>query len=246
MNDNQDKLSLGKIIITIIAIVCVAILVEKGIHMLKSLSQICVVEEGSLKFEEPADTYILRQETVLQGENYKNGMVQMISEGQRVAKNEPVFRYYSNGEEEILRQMETLDDEINAAIESSGLTIFSTDIANLETQIEKLVDSMYHINDLEKLQEKKAELDTYISKKTKITGNLSPADSHVKSLIEKRNHLEQQISNESEVMVAPVSGLVSYRVDGLEEILRCERFCLLKYSVIKIIGYEIWCYHLNE
>ncbi len=220
LNDNQDKLSLGKIIVAIIAIVCVAILVEKGIHMLNNLSQICVVEEGSLKFEEPADTYILRQETVLQGENYKNGMVQMISEGQRVAKNEPVFRYYSNGEEEILRQMETLDDEINAAIESSGLNVWSTDITNLETQIEKLVDSMYHINDLEKLQEIKAELDTYISKKTKITGNLSPADSHVKSLIEKRNHLEQQISNESEVMVAPVSGLVSYRVDGLEEILR--------------------------
>lgn len=226
MNDNQDKLSLGKIIVAILAIVCVAILVEKGIHMLNNLSQICVVEEGSLKFEEPADTYILRQETVLQGENYKNGMVQMISEGQRVAKNEPVFRYYSNGEEEILRQMETLDDEINAAIESSGLSVWSTDITNLETQIEKLVDSMYHINDLEKLQEIKAELDTYISKKTKITGTLSPADSHVKSLIEKRNHLEQQISNESEVIVAPVSGLVSYRVDGLEEILRCERLSI--------------------
>lgn len=224
LNDNQDKLSFGKIIIAIIAIACVAILVEKGIHMLNHLSQICVVEEGSLKFEEPADTYILRQETVLQGENYKNGMVQMISEGQRVAKNESVFRYYSNGEEEILRQMETLDDEINAAIESSGLNVWSTDITNLETQIEKLVDSMYHINDLEKLQEIKAELDTYVSKKTKITGNLSPADSHVKSLIEKRNNLEQQISNESEVMVTPVSGLVSYRVDGLEEILRCERF----------------------
>ena len=224
MNDNQDKLSLGKIIVTVIAVVCIAVLVEKGTKLLGHLSQICVVEEGSLKFEEPADTYVLRQETVLQGQNYKNGMVQMISEGQRVAKNEPVFRYYSNGEEEILRQMETLDDEINAAIESSGLSIWSTDITNLETQIEKLVDSMYHINDLEKLQEIKAELDTYISKKTKITGNLSPADSHVKSLIEKRNKLEQQISNESEVMVASVSGLVSYRVDGLEEILRCKRF----------------------
>ena len=224
MKEENSKLNLGKILVAIIAIACVAVLVQKGISMLKNLSQICVIEEGSLRFEETADGYILRDETILQGENYKNGMVQIIAEGQRVAKNEPVFRYYSNGEDEILRQLGTLDDEINAAIKSSGLTIFSTDITNLEMQIEKIVDSMYHVNDLEEIQDKTAELDTYILKKTKITGNLSPADSHIKSLIEKRNGLEEQLGSESEVMVAPKAGLVSYRIDGLEEVLRSRGF----------------------
>ncbi len=221
MKEEENKLSFGKLVIAIIAIGIIVVLVEKGMAVLKNLSQICVVENGSLRFEETADAYVLRKETILQGENYKNGMAQIISEGQRIAKDDVAFRYYSNGEEEILRQIENLDDEINATIESSGLTIFSTDIVNLETQIEKVVDSMYRINDLEKMQDKKAELDTYISKKTKITGNLSPADSHVKTLIEKRNGLEEQLSNESEVIKAPLSGVVSYRVDGLEEILRC-------------------------
>ncbi len=198
------------------------VIIEKGIDVLKNLSQICVVENGSLRFEETAEGYILREETILQGENFKNGMAQIISEGQRVAKNDAAFRYYSKGEEEILNQMKNLDDEINVAIENSGLMIFfSTDITNLEAQIQKVVDSMYCMNDLEKMQEKKAELDTYVSKRTKITGNLSPANSHVKSLIEKRNELEQQLNNESEVITAPSSGLISYRVDGLEEILRC-------------------------
>lgn len=224
MNDEKSKLGFLKIIVAIIGILCVIVLVRKGIKVLKNIAQICVVEEGSLKFEESADGYILRDEKVLQGENYKNGMIQMISEGQRVGKDKPAFRYYSNGEDEILRQIDTLDSEINAAIESSGLTIFSTDITNLETQIEKVVDSMYRVNDLEEIQDKISELDTYVSKKTKITGNLSPADSHVKSLIEKRNALEGQISNASEVITAPVSGTLSYRVDGLEEILRSNRF----------------------
>ena len=206
--------------IAFLAIACIAVLAEKGIHLLKNLSQTCVVEQGSLKFEETADAYILREETVLQGENYKNGMVQIVSEGQKVSKNQPAFRYYSNGEDEILKQMQTLDEEINATIESSGLKIWSTDITNLETQIEQIVDSMYGMNDFEEIQDKKAELDTYVLKKTKITGNLSPADSYVKTLIGKRNALEQQLSNESEVMSAPMSGLISYRIDGLEEILR--------------------------
>lgn len=224
MNDERSKLGFFKIIIAIFGIFCVIHLVNKGIKVLKNIAQICVVEEGSLKFEESCEGYILRDEKVLQGENYKNGMVQIIAEGQRVAKDKPAFRYYSNGEEEILRQIDTLDGEINAAIESSGLTIFSTDITNLEAQIEKVVDSMYRLNDLEDIQDKKSELDTYISKKTKITGNLSPADSHVKSLIEQRNTLESQLSKASEVVTAPISGTLSYRVDGLEEILRCDGF----------------------
>ena len=195
--------------------------------MLKNISQICVVENGSLKYEESVSGYILRDEIVLQGENYKNGMVQIISEGQRVAKDKPAFRYYSNGEEEILKQISTLDDEINADIEGNGLTIFSTDITNLETQIEKVVDSMYKVNNLEELQDKKSELDTYISKKTKITGSLSPADSHVKSLIEQRNQLESKLSNASEIINAPMSGIVSYRVDDLEALLGVKDFSYL-------------------
>lgn len=224
MNNKKNKLNVLNTFIAIIIIMILVMFVKKGIKVLKNISQICVVEEGSLKFEESADGYILRDEKVLQGENYKNGMVQIVSEGQRVAKDKPAFRYYCNGEEEILRQIDTLDDEINAAIESSGLTIFSTDITNLETQIEKVVDSMYQLNDIEEIQDKISELDTYISKKTKITGNLSPADSHVKSLIEQRSALEEQLSHASEIINAPVSGTLSYRVDGLEEILRSGRF----------------------
>ena len=224
MNEQKDKLNILKVIMVIITVIILAILVKNGINVLRNISKVYVVEFGSLKFEESVEGYVLRDEKILQGENYKNGMVQIISEGQRIAKNSPAFRYYSNGEEAILNQITTLDDEINAEIESSGLTIFSTDITNLETEIEDVVDSMYQLNDLASIQDKIAELDTYISKKTKITGNLSPADSHVKSLIEQRNTLEAQLTNESEVVNSPESGIISYRVDDLEEILRSKWF----------------------
>ena len=105
---------------------------------------------------------------------------------------------------------------------------------------------MYDLNDFGEIQDKKAELDSYILKKTKITGSLSPADSHVKSLIEKRNTLEQQLSNESEVINAPVAGLVSYRVDGLEEILRSRGFWIFECGIVEIFGYKNRCYYFNK
>ena len=222
MNEQKDKLNMLKVISAIIVIIGLTFLVRKGINILKNISKVYVVEVGSLKFEESIEGYILRDENVLQGENFKNGMIQIVSEGQRISKNSPAFRYYSNGEEDILNKINTLDDEINAEIESSGLTIFSTDITNLENEIEDVVDSMYQLNDLENIRNKIAELDTYISKKTKITGNLRPSDSHIKSLIEQRNSLESQLTNSSEIVNSPASGIVSYRVDGLEEILRCK------------------------
>lgn len=220
MNEQKDKLNMLKVISAILVIIGLTFLVRKGINILKNISKVYVVEVGSLKFEESIEGYVLRDEKVLQGENYKNGMIQIVSEGQRISKNSPAFRYYSNGEEDILNQINTLDDEINAEIESSGLTIFSTDITNLENEIEDVVDSMYQLNDLENIRNKIAELDTYISKKTKITGNLSPGDSHIKSLIEQRNSLESQLTNSSELVNSPASGIISYRIDGLEEILR--------------------------
>lgn len=224
MSDINQKSNIFKIIIGILCVVMIIFLVKRGINLLQNISKICVVENGSLKFEERAEGYILRNENVLQGENYKNGMVQIISEGQKVAKNKPVFRYYSNGEEDLLSQIDMLDNEINAEMESSGLTIFSTDITNLETQIEKIADSMYRMNDLEEIQDKISELNSYISKKTKIAGALSPADSYVKTLIEQRNQLESNLTNGSEIIIAPVSGVVSYRIDGLEEILSVTDF----------------------
>lgn len=220
MKETENKLGFFKWILILLILGGLIVLAQKGVEIVQNIAQICIVEQGSLRFEESADGYILRDEMVLQGENSKNGMVPIVSEGQRIAKNSPAFRYYSNGEEEILSKIATLDDEINAEIESSGLTIFSTDITNLENQIEKVVNSIYTLNDLEEMQDKKAELDTYVSKKTKITGNLSPADSHIKSLIEERNRLESSLSNSSEVITSPISGMVSYRVDGLEEVLR--------------------------
>ena len=60
-----------------------------------------VVENGKISSEETVQGYIIRDETVLKGENYKNGLVQIKAEGEKVAKGEAVFRYSTAGEEKL-------------------------------------------------------------------------------------------------------------------------------------------------
>lgn len=45
-----------------------------------------MVEEGVLSYEEQAKGYIIRDEKVLKGDNYSNGISQIIPDGKRVSK----------------------------------------------------------------------------------------------------------------------------------------------------------------
>lgn len=223
MKEDQKKVSAIKILITIIFMIFFIVLVTNSTHILQNQLDFSIVTKGSLYYEETTEGYIIRDEIVLQGENYKNGMVQILSDGERAAKGERIFRYYSNSEENILDEIQKLDEEINELIDPtglSGLSSVATDISSLEKQIETTIDNMYNLNYLQDISENKNKIDAYISKKTQITGNASPEDSYVKTLVNRRNELENALDNGSEIITAPVSGITSYRVDELEEILK--------------------------
>lgn len=208
------------------------VLVTNGTKILQKPTDVFIVANGSLSYEELAEGYIIRDETVLQGENYKNGMVQILSDGERAAKSEEVFRYYSNSEENILKQISELDEEINELIETNNLSLVTSDIASIETQIENTIDLMYNVNYLQKNQENKNKIEAYISRRTQITGVASPSDSYVRILTDKRRELEDQLKAGSETVLSPKSGLASYRVDGLEETLKTDNFDYLSTDLL--------------
>ena len=47
-------------------------------------------------------------------------MEQIVYEGSRVAKGESIFRYYSNGEDNLKQKIKTLDLKIQEAIENNN------------------------------------------------------------------------------------------------------------------------------
>ena len=91
----NTKLTKNKILISIILLVIFAYIIYAIYLLVKDPTDTFTVEEGTVSQEESAVGYVIRDETVIKGENYKNGMIQIISEGNRVAKGENVFRYYS-------------------------------------------------------------------------------------------------------------------------------------------------------
>ena len=220
-NDTKKKAKkIGMIIISVLIFMYSIIMTIK---LIKNPSETFFVENGRLSYEENTSGYIIRDETIVEGNNYKNGLVPIKSEGEKVSKGESIFRYYSNNEENLNEKIRELDQKIQEALSKEN-NIFSTDIKLLENQIEERLDNIYEQNDIQKVKEYKKDITSYITKKAKISGDLSPSGSYIKNLINERSTYENELNGSAEYIETPKSGVLSYRIDGLENVLTIDDF----------------------
>ena len=212
-----------RIILNIVIIAVVAYILYAIYLLIKEPTNIFTIEEGTLYQEETDIGYVIRKEMVVRGNNYKNGMEQIKAEGEKAAKDENIFRYYSTNEENLKEKIAELDTKIQTAM-TEDTSIFSADMKLLEDQIDEKLEKINEITDVTTLTEYKKDIDNLITKKAKIAGDLSPRGSYLNQLIEERKEYESQLNSGAEYVKAPISGIVSYKVDGLEEILTPDNF----------------------
>ncbi len=234
MKQEKRKMNVKKKILLILAIIAILSYVIYIVYnLIIKPTDTFVIENGKISSEETVQGYIIRDETVLKGENYKNGLVQIKAEGEKVAKGEAIFRYYTNGEEKIRKQIEELDVKIQEAWEKEDNSIFTGDVKIIEQQIESKLTDIYHLNDLQKIKEYKKDLNSYLVRKAKIAGEKSPSGSYLKELIRQRSEYENQLNSGTEYLTSTRSGVVSYRVDGLEDILTPANFGSLSKNMLE-------------
>lgn len=213
---NKKKIIIG-ILIVGIAISCILAIGNLFIHPTDSFR----IEEGKVSVEETAIGYVIRTEKVLNGNNTDKKMVQIKTEGEKVAKNEPVFRYCTENEEKLEKQIEDLDKKISEA--SKELTNrFSSDIKTLDKEIEINLEKIYKTNNMQEIETYKKNITTAMNKKSRIAGKDSAAGSYLNKLNEQRKGLENELNSGSEKVLASESGIVSYKIDGLEEKLKID------------------------
>lgn len=228
----KQKKNFNKKIIIYIALGLVVIYLIYTIYLLiKQPTDIFTLEEGTLYSEETDIGYIIRDEVVIQGENYKNGMEKIKSEGEKVAVNEVVFRYYTKNEDSLKQKIAELDTKIQEAMANETETeLFPSDIKSLETQIEEKLAGISNIKDTTKLEETKKEINELVTKKANIAGDLSPQGSYLKELIEERKNYESELNSGAEYVNSSKSGVVSYKVDGFEDVLKPTDECFSSLS----------------
>ena len=151
-NKKTQKINMKKVRIAyVIGLIILIYFVYAIIQLIKQPTNVFVIENGSLSEEENAIGYVIRKETVVQGDNYKNGMIQIKTEGERVAKGDSIFRYYSNNEETLVKKIQELDIKIQDAM-SNQTDIFSSDMKVLDSQIEDRLVEVAKSKDIQKIE----------------------------------------------------------------------------------------------
>jgi len=220
-----DKKKIIRVAVIAVCIVVFIYLLVLIINLIKRPTETFVVENGKIYKEEFSEGYIIRDESIIDIPEHENGIASIKSEAQKVAKGEAVYRYCTENEKEINKKIEELDLKIQETLNEEQ-SYYSADIKLINSEIDGKLDNLHESNNLQEIQQQKNEINMYLTKKIKIRAQDSN-NAELKSLITEREAYEKQLTNNSEYILAEKSGIISYRIDGLEDSLKMEDFSYL-------------------
>lgn len=214
-------------------IICIIIfVVYKIVTLISSPTDTIVLKESTITSEESKVGYVIREEYIVQGTDESKSIEPIKNEGEKVSAKQAIFKYYNVNDKEITKQIEELNQQIQEAL--LGRTdLFPSDVQAIEGQIEKQIEKLRNKNNMQYIAECKNNISDYIVKKAKIAGSLSSAGTYINNLITQRNELEETLTNGAEYVYSSRSGVVSYRIDGLEETLSINKLDELTVKSLK-------------
>ncbi|SHK39252.1 HlyD family efflux transporter periplasmic adaptor subunit [Paramaledivibacter caminithermalis] len=196
-----------------------------------------IVEYGSLSTERQYECLIIRNEMIVKSTGEGN-IKYYVEEGEKVEKNYKICEIYTSDVSDKDREkIKELNDRI-ADIKSSKSNMFEIDIDKLNHDINMLIDDIRDARiqgDFEKIKKLKSTLENKINKKRRISGDKSFSGANLEKLHGEKERLEKKIKNSIMEINSPQSGIVSYHIDGYEEILTPYNLANIKYEFIKSI-----------
>ena len=224
-NDKKSKSSKTSTIAVFIAIVLLGCLLFHSLFSLISKNESTyVVRYGNISKEESLSGLVIREESMVTVPDNQSAtsMQKIITEGKRIAEGENVYKFYTKDESDINKQISDLNTQIQNEIANSNEKLVSIDTKLYDEQITAILKKISGPNDVQTIEEYKKNLDELMSKKAQEMGKISSKDSKLKNLVNQKNELQKQLDQASQYIKSSRSGIVSYRIDGLEEQITCK------------------------
>lgn len=214
MNKVMDFLKANvKIILLILFIVCI-FTYSLTKDSLKKKTTYTVVE-GTIERSQETNLYILKKETLI---DYDSTLpvTAIIEQGKRASKYEAIATYKTASYDEYVAQISDIDKQIQTLVKDLPAT-YSADIANIEAKILNYAVEIQNTTSYVKMQEYKTKLDELSYKKISVLANSTPDSSAIRDLLAQRENLTNLSKESSNTITTPSTGIVTYKVDGLED-----------------------------
>lgn len=205
-------------IIIIIAIIYIAYI---AYLLIGDETDTYLVNQGTVYKEETVVGYILRNEVVIENQETTGDIIPIMAEGEKVAKGNSIFQYYNGNQEELNRKINEVDLQLQEALKNEK-TITSSELKLIENQIDKKIEDLKKLSNIQEISEYNKDIDKLLDRKINFIESSTQTSTYVKELINERKKYEEQLTQNAIYVNAPISGIVSYRVDGLEETLTAD------------------------
>ncbi|HHV95366.1 MAG TPA: hypothetical protein GXX37_02655 [Clostridiaceae bacterium] len=183
-----------------------------------------IIYNGKIEDSINTDALIVRNEILIEAP-FDGEYIPLYEEGEKVSANSVIATVLKESASGLLNEVNEINKKIIFAKQEKNKIsgIFNSDIEKLDNEIcnkiNLLVDDINN-NRMDGIVKLKKEIDDIIQKKAMIIGSDQNNDVYIQSLIEQKEDLEKQMSQSIEEKSIPFSGIVSYSVDGYEDILK--------------------------
>lgn len=210
-----NNTSIKKNIYVVIVIILI-IIVSVFIVWYKKEKDVKVVEANKGNFQIYTETkaYVLNKETVV--EYNKDETLVPIAESEKRITIGNVIGIYKNAEyDKGIVQLAKMDEEINEKLALLP-EIYSNEVITIDKEIDQTTKEIKNLNSYIQMSDYKAKLDRLAYEKALTISGLTPSGNDVKSLIISRDNYRNNMNKSSNNVKAPISGVIIYKTDSLE------------------------------
>lgn len=229
------KINKHKIFIAIIILIAIIYISYIAYLLIGDESDIYLVNQGTIYKEETVIGYILRNEVVIENQEMTGDIVPIMAEGEKVSKNNAIFQYYNGNQQELNDKINEIDLKLQEALKSEKM-IVSSELKLIENQIDKKIEDLKKISNIQEISEYNKDIDKLLDRKINFIESSTNTSTYIKELIKERKKYENQLVQNAISVNAPISGIVSYRVDGLEETLSSNNIENINLQLLKEIN----------
>ena len=183
-----------------------------------------IIRNGVIEESINANGIIIRDEVLLEAPEFKGRYVADVGEGEKTPAYSRIATVLNDTSDVLLQEIE----EINAKIVKARMEkaekadFFSEDLVKLDTEIGLQVQNMItacNTNDFSAMGLYRTEITKIVEKKAEIVGE-NATDSYITALKQQKAEAQKKLNVNTTQVISNLSGIVSYVIDGYENVLR--------------------------
>lgn len=187
-----------------------------------------------------AEGIIIRDEVLL-NTTFEGKLIPLVSEGERVGKGMKIASIINENTSQLLKELDNTEKKI-AEIQSKRLNVegvYSEDISRINSNIYELSanfipavenNRIYDFADIRK------QINKQIYKRCEIAAGFINGDNTLKQLLNYKAEIEKKLQNNSGGIFSPCPGVVSFEIDGFEDVFKLDSINKLNVSSLKVLN----------